>query len=354
MVKLGRSLAIITLITLAWGLIFLASSSVVDASRDFGDKWHFIKLQASWSIFGLLSMSFFSFFSHRRLTKFSALCLISTLIMLVLVLVPGIGLRLQGARRWIGVGIFTIQPAEFSKLLVGIYLSHLLLKPLSTTPFILITGMVTGLIIMQPDMGTGLVILIMALGLYFTSQKDAIKTLWIVPFFMVLAIISIIVSPYRRERVRTFLGLVNDPQGSSYQVRQGAIALGAGGIFGRGLGNSRQKYNFLPESSTDSILAIIGEESGLIGTTITVGLLGIICGLGFQIAKLATEPFSRNLAVAITCLIAAQSLLNFGAITGLTPLSGVPLPFISYGGSSLFVFLTGIGILVNISHSATT
>jgi cell division protein FtsW len=350
MVKLGRSLAIITITTLVWGLIFLTSSSVVDAARDFGDKWHYIKLQAGWSLLGLLSMIFFSLFPHQRLVRFSKACLITAVIMLVLVLIPGIGIRLQGARRWLGIGIFTIQPAEFSKLLLGIYLSRLLMIPVTIAPFLIIIGLTVGLIILQPDMGTGLIILVMALGIYFISQKQAIKTLWIFPLFMLLAVFSILVSPYRRERALTFLGLVDDPQGSSYQVTQGAIALGAGGVFGRGLGNSRQKYNFLPESSTDSILAIIGEEFGFLGTSVTIGLLGLICGLGFQVVKSAADPFSKNLAAAITCLIAGQSLLNLSAITGLIPLSGVPLTFISYGGSSLFVFLTGMGILINISR----
>jgi cell division protein FtsW len=328
----------------------VGSSSVVDAARNFNDKWYYFKLQALWTGIGFSALVFFSNFDHRQLQKHSFFLFVAAIISLVLVLIPGIGVKLLGARRWINIGV-SVQPSEITKLFSAIYFSSLLTKPNKHVQLVLTLVLICGLIMLEPDLGTTLVIIGMGFILYFGSggKLSHMFLISIVGLFAVGALV--ILSPYRLNRLKSYLDFGHDPQGSSYQIRQALIALGSGGILGEGIGQSKQKYTFLPESMTDSIFAIIGEELGMIG-----GLAVLVCFLilltkGLKVAQKAKSKFSSNLAISLTAILGFQAFINISAITALVPLTGIPLTFISYGGTSLLIMLSAAGMLINIAKS---
>ncbi len=332
-----------------FGLLMVGSSSVVDAARNFSDKWYYFKLQAGWLTIAAASLVFFSKFDHLRLQKYAFTLYLSSLVLLVLVLIPGIGNKIMGARRWIDFGLFTVQPAEVAKLCSAIYFSSLLTKTGKHAQFVVTSLAVIALIILEPDLGTALVVTGMCVALYFGSGGQ-LKKLFIAGLLGIIAVgMVILISPYRLGRVKSFLDISHDPLGSSYQIRQALIALGSGGPFGVGLGQSRQKYAFLPETTTDSIFAIIGEELGLMGTLPILGCYLALVLRGLKVAREASNKFSSNLALCLISVIGFQAFLNISAISALAPLTGIPLTFISYGGSSLVIMLTSTGILINIA-----
>lgn len=330
-------------------MIFEASSFI--SYRDFGDKYHYIKDQSIWSILGFLGMSIFSYFSYKRLYNFSLPLLITAIVLLILVFFPGIGVMLLGARRWINLGFFLLQPAEFVKLALTIYLaawfSHKEKGRFSA--FILLMGFVLLLIMLEPDMGTAGIILFEAILIYFLSGGSLSHFALVIPLVSLVSFILIKIEPYRFARLIAFLNVGQSLEKSSYHVKQILIALGMGGVTGVGLGNSLQKYAYLPENTTDSIFAIIAEEVGLIGSLVLIFLFILLVYRGFSIAIKCSDKFGKLLAGGITSFLAIQMLINLGAQTALIPLTGVPLPFISYGGSALVIDLCSIGILLNIS-----
>lgn len=332
-----------------FGLIMVGNVSVVEAYRDFGDKLYYLRLQMQWAGLGLLAFVAASFFDYRKL-KFLALpLLIFTLICLFLVLIPGLGASILGARRWLGIGPIRFQPAELAKLTFVLYLSSFFATKKSLLPFLTILGLMVFLIMLEPDLGTTVVLCATGLAVYFASGAPILTIGLIGLTGIVGGAVLILSSAYRRERLTTFLNPTTDPLGASYHIRQILIALGSGGLFGVGLGQSRQKYEYLPAVTTDSIFAVIAEELGFVGS---VAILLLFLGLiwrGFKIASRAPDDFGKLLAVGITSWVGFQALVNLGAMVALIPLTGVPLPFISYGGSSLVLVLTGMGILVNIA-----
>jgi len=329
----------------------VGSASVVDASRNFGDKWYYLKLQMMWSGIGLAGLLFFSRFNHLKLQKFALHMLVFNLFLLVLVILPGVGTSALGARRWINLGFFSVQPSEIAKITLAIYFSALFTKKDNFLPFITILGVVCGLVMLQPDLGTSLVIASSALLTYFGSGGRLSRLLAAVVLGIFAVTIMTIAAPYRLNRLKSYLDVSHDPLGSSYQIRQALIALGSGGIFGQGLGQSKQKYAFLPETTTDSIFAIVGEEFGFIGTATVLVAYTLLILQGYQIAKSAKNKFSANLATAITSVLGLQVFINISAISALLPLTGIPLSFISYGGSSLVIMLAAAGILININKT---
>lgn len=349
-----RIIFVLLIILLVFGLIMVGSASVVDAARDFGDKMYYLKLQALWAVIGLIGFFIASKFPHVRLEKISFFLFAGTIFLLLAVLIPGVGVKLQGARRWINLGFTTFQPAELAKLTLAVYFSTLLKKRNVFMPFLISLGLVIGLVMLEPDLGTSLVLVGMAAVIYFGGQGKVKNLLYILPVGITLGILLVVSSPYRLERIRTFLDYSHDPQGSSYQIRQSLLALGSGGLWGRGVGQSLQKYDYLPEVTTDSIFAVIGEEFGFFGGTIVILVFLAFIYEGFQIAKYAETEFSRNLALSITAIIGFQVFLNLSAITALLPFTGIPLTFISYGGSSLSVMMVSAGILANIDHEQKT
>ncbi|MEX2007837.1 MAG: putative lipid II flippase FtsW [Candidatus Levyibacteriota bacterium] len=337
-----------------FGLLMIYDASSFVAFRDFGDKYHYLKGQLFWAVAGISLMAAFSFFDYHRLHNLSLPLILVALIMLILVFIPGVGLNLLGARRWIDLKIFLLQPAEFVKLSLAIYLAAWFSKKEKgrILPFSLLVVLLLFLVILQPDMGTSVVILVEALAIFFLSGGNVFYFLSSIPILGALGLLLIKISPYRAERLATFLNPNQDIQSSSYHVKQILIALGNGGVFGVGLGNSLQKYAYLPENTTDSIFAIIAEELGFLGSAILIGVFAVVVWRGFKIAAGAPDNFGRLLAGGITTFLGAQMIINLGAQTVLLPLTGIPLPFISYGGSALIVDLCAVGILLNIARQS--
>lgn len=347
------SLAISVIILTFFGLFMIFDASSYVAFRDFGDKYHYIKDQFVWTLLGFGGLIFFSFFDYKKLYNLSLFILCLALILLVLVFVPGIGVHLLGARRWIDMGAFLLQPAEFVKLALAIYLAAWFSnKEKGRLPaFLLLMGLVLGLVMFEPDMGTAFVILSEAMAIYFLSGGNIAYFGFLMPLVFVGGLIFIKFSTYRAKRLEEFLNIDLSLESSSYHIKQILIALGVGGLTGVGFGNSLQKYAYLPESTTDSIFAIIAEELGFVGATILILFYLFIFWRCFHIAIYAKDNFGKLLGSGIATFLAIQTFINLGAQTALIPLTGIPLPFISYGGSSLIIDLCAIGILLNISQA---
>lgn len=333
-----------------FGLVMVGDASVVDAAKDFGDKWYYLKLQAAWAAVGIVGFFLASRWPYQKLIRLAPFALGTTIFLLIAVLIPGISSKLLGARRWLSFGSFSFQPAELAKLSSLLYFASLLKNPNKFVPFIIILGLLSTLIMLEPDLGTTLVLVGSSLITYFGSGSKLTPLLLTTPVLIILVLSLVLFSPYRLDRLKTFFDYSRDPLGSSYHIRQVLLSLGSGNIFGVGLGQSRQKYEFLPEVTTDSIFAIIAEEFGLIGSIATIALFSIFFYQGLKVVQASTEPFAVNLSLGITTWITLQALINISAMVALLPLTGIPLPFISYGGSSLVIVLLASGILVNIAR----
>lgn len=341
------------------GLITLFSASSVKAEALFGDPTYYLRHQLLYGILpGALLFLVGYRVNHRFLQRFSFVILIFTLALLFLLFLPQFGVSLKGATRWVKLGPIVIQPSEFFKLGFIIYLaSYFANRQGKVTrffevgvPFLIILGFVGFIFLSQPAAGTLGVIALTALGIYFLAGG---RTRDIVALGMAGAITLLFVvlsAPYRLQRVQAFLDPGRDPQGVNYQLNQALISIGSGGFFGVGIGHSRQKYNFLPETMSDSIFAIFAEEGGLVGSLFLLGILFFFSFRGLSIAKESQDNFARFLAGGITIWIVIQSLMNIGANSGLIPLTGIPLPFFSYGGSAMTAVLAASGILLNLSR----
>lgn len=351
MKKIDIFLAAIVIVLTFFGLLMVYEASSFMAFRDFADKYHYVKDQSLWIILGFISLVIFSLFDYHRLYNLSLPILLIAIILLILVFVPGIGVSLLGAHRWINARFFTIQPAEFVKLALAIYLSAWFSSKEKgrLLSFLILIGLVFLLVMAEPDMGTASIILFEALSVYFLSGANILSFVFLLPVLSVVGFIFIQLEPYRAQRLATFLNPNISLLTSSYHVRQILIALGMGGATGVGLGNSLQKYAYLPENTTDSIFAIIAEELGFVGSVVLIALFVMVAWRGFLIASRAKDTFGKLLAGSITSFLMIQVIINLAAQTALIPLTGVPLPFISYGGSALIVNLCSIGILLNIS-----
>lgn len=337
-----------------FGLLMIYDASSFVAFRDFSDKYHYLKGQFFWVLLGFAFLTFFTFFDYHRFYNLSLPLMVVSLALLVMVFIPGIGIKLLGAHRWIDLKVFLLQPTEFAKLSLAIYLAAWFSKKEKGRflAFSLLLGLLLMLIILQPDMGTAVVILGEALIVYFLSGGNMLYFAGSIPLLGVIGLILIKISPYRAERLATFLNPNQDVLASSYHVKQILIALGNGGVFGVGLGNSLQKYAYLPENTTDSIFAIIAEELGFLGSTVLICIMAVVVWRGFRIAGRAPDNFGKLLAAGVTTFLAIQMIINLGAQTILLPLTGIPLPFISYGGSALIIDLCAIGILLNIARQS--
>lgn len=336
-----------------FGLFMIYDSSSYIAFRDFADKYHYIKEQGVWAGIGMVVLLISSRFPYRGLYALSVPILISAIILLLLVFVPGVGIKVLGAKRWINLGFTTLQPAEFVKLSLAIYLAAWFSNKEKERflAFMLLVGVVFLLVMLQPDMGTGSIILFEAILLYFLSGASMKHFFILGPVVGLAGIVLILLEPYRAARLFSFMNL-HSLDDVSYHVKQILIALGSGGLIGVGAGNSLQKYAYLPENVTDSIFAIIAEEFGFFGASILIALYLVLIWRGFHIAMHAKDTFGKLLAGGIIGFLGFQIVLNLSAMTMLVPLTGVPLPFISYGGSALIINLCAIGILLNISRAS--
>lgn len=345
-----KTVALVILGLLVFGVVMVYDASSAQALASFNDKYFFLKEQIKWIILGIAAATGGFLFDYRKLKPFAFPGLIFSIVLLLAVFLPGVGVGAYGAHRWINLGFTVVQPSEIAKLALIVYLAVWLSAKgkASMGAFLLLIGLVGGLIMLEPDMGTTLVVVGAAVSIYFLSDNPIKSLLFVVPAGLLAAVLLAIQSPYRLKRITSFLDPNSDPLGASYHVRQALIAIGSGGILGIGLGNSRQKYSYLPEANTDSIFAIIGEEMGFIGC---LGLIIVFLFLYQRMARITLkveDPFGRLLGMGIICYLVIQTAINIGSMVAITPLTGVPLPFISYGGSALIIEMLSIGILFNI------
>ena len=352
-----RIVMVLACILIAVGIGMIYSGSAVMAQKRFGDSAYFLKRQLLWLAVGMVFLLVFARTDLKTLRSWGVPCLLIGLVALVAVLLPMIGVTVKGARRWLRFGVWTIQPAELVKVAVLLYLAHYLAKNSERIEDfrgfvrpLLVIGLVLGLIVVEPDLGTAAVIGLVTLSLLFIGgarlgHLSMIGLAALPALYLLISGVS-----YRRQRMLSFLDPWSDPEGSGFQVIQSFLALGGGGAFGVGLGEGHQKLFFLPEPHTDFVLSMLGEELGFLGTSVIILLLALFVAKGFMIALAAEDPFGRYLAFGVSFLVAFHTLINVGMISGLLPTKGLPLPFLSYGGSSLVVNMIGTGMLISVSR----
>lgn len=348
--KYDTKLLVITLVLTATGLVILADASAPIALREFSDKYFFVKQQALWAVAGLIFFIGTSVLNYKVWEKFATSFFIASLIGLLLVFVPGLGVKYLGAKRWIFLGNLSIQPSEILKLSLSVYFAKLASKKMKAAAYFIPLIVVFLLLMLQPDLGTAIVIAGIGMAQIFLAGVSIFYFLGAMLVGVLGVVVLILTSSYRKDRLLTFFEQTRDPLGKSYHIRQILIALGSGGIFGVGFGNSRQKYLYLPETATDSIFAVIAEELGFVGSFFIILAYIYFVWRGINVIKNAPDIFSKILASGIVTWIGGQALLNIGSMVAIIPLTGIPLPFISYGGSSLVAVLIGCGILLNISR----
>lgn len=357
--KPDMALISLLIILIVFGLVMLSSASVVLGQTKFSDPYIFLKKQILLGVIpGIIFFYGCYLFDFKFWQKLALPLLIFSLTLMLMVFLPFIGIEHAGARRWIGIGSFSFQPSELLKLAFIIYLASWLKNKRSanrslTLPFLSLLGAISLLIILQPDIGTLIVIIASSLAMYFAAGAPIKDMAKIAAVSLILFTAVTIFSPYRLNRIKTFFNRARDPLGISYQINQSILAIGSGGILGLGLGHSRQKFNYLPEVNADAIFAIIAEELGFIFSTILIGLFLAIGIKGIDIARKTENFFGKLVATGIAAWLLSQTLINISATAGILPFTGVPLPFISYGGTAMLFLLSGMGILANISRYAS-
>jgi cell division protein FtsW len=341
------------------GLVMIASASVIrsyEVSNGANNNF-FLTQQLFALIFGATALVVTTVVNHRVWKNMSVLILFFLIIALLLVYIPGISYVINGSHRWINIFGLVFQPSEIAKLLFVIYLASLLSAKHQDVPsfwkgfvpFLLVVGIVSGLVIIQPDLGTASVFILTAVAMYYYAGANIYHLSTLIPIGLLVLWLAVKAAPYRLNRIVAFINPNYDIQGISYHARQALIAVGSGGWLGLGFGKSIQKYNYLPEPMSDSIFAIISEELGFFRTALVMVLIGFFLYRCFTIASEAKDRFSKLLAYGISVWLAVQTLINLAAILGLIPLTGIPLTFISYGGTGLVVNLAAVGIMLNIS-----
>ncbi len=350
-------LSIVVFILVVFGLIMVSSASVVQSYENTGDTYHYFQHQLIYGvIIGLIAMFIFTRIPYEKYKKLGAAMLVSVFILLILVLI--LGRELGGSRSWIFIGDFSFQPTELIKLLFVMYLAVWFEKRQRKVqnfregflPFVILLAAIAMFIALQPDLGTMAVILLTAVVVFYEAGGKISHILVLMASSFAGLFVMLKMFPHAALRFTAFLHPELDPQGVGYQINQAVLALGSGGIFGLGLGNSRQKFNYLPEASGDSIFAIIGEELGFVFALIIIALFVVIALRGLRIARQTEDMFGKLVAVGITAWIVFQAFFNIAGIMNLIPFSGIPLPLISYGGSAMLVTLAAMGILLNISR----
>jgi cell division protein FtsW len=347
-----------TLCLIAAGAVMVYSSSSAESLLDgSGDPSYFLKRYVIYAAIGLVAMHLLSRRGTGFVKKVTPLLLVTAFGLCVAAMLPGVGVTVNGATRWIAAGPVQFQPSELLKVALILYGAQLLAtRPKAVQsvgglckPFLIVVGFACLLLLKQPDMGTALVICFATFCLLVASGARMRHIGMIVGVLLLLVTILAIAEPYRRARLMSFVDPWKDASGAGFQSVQAMIAMGSGGFFGRGLGESVQKIFYLPEAHTDMILAVVGEELGVVGVSALAALYGMIGYAGFRAAKAARDRYSKLLAAGVTSLILAQAVLNFFAVMGLAPLTGVPLPFVSYGNSNLIVLLGAMGLLLGVA-----
>lgn len=349
---------ITTLILVGIGFIMIYSTSAIHAWELHGDQYYFLKRQLLWGLIGTAAMLAGTLLRMEVLEKHAGKTFFISLALLVLVLFPSIGLQAGGARRWLGAGGLSFQPSEFAKLGVIFYTAYLLAKrkeapegfSSGVLPVIMPAVLASGLIVLQPDFGSAVLIAAITFAVLFLAGTKLKYLAALASAALPALVFLVVTAPYRLRRIFIFLDPWDDPLDSGYQVVQSFLAIGSGGLTGRGLGESVQKLYYLPESYTDFIFSIIGEEAGFIGAGFVLLLFAGLVFSGFRAAAGTDSKFAKLTGFGITAMIALQAVIHIGVVTGCLPPKGLPLPFISFGGSSLVASMFGAGLLANLAR----
>ena len=352
------SIAMTVVVLICIGIVMIYSSTSVYCQQLMGNSFYYLVRHLFFLILGLAFAFLIMAIDYRVLRKWAKPLLLSGIFLLMLVLIPGIGKESNGARRWFQLGTFNVQPSEFVKLAVLIYVSDFLARKKNKirdfqegfVPLMAVMGVVCALIVKQPDLGNSVSIAVLMLVLMFVAGAQ-LKHLGLI-FLAALPVVCFLIvkAPYRMARIMAFLDPWEDSLGIGFQLTQSQIALGSGGLFGVGLGRSIQKLFYLPAAHTDFILSILGEELGLVGTFIVIGLFMFLIWQGSKIAQKTTDDFGYFLSTGIVAMLGLQAVINIGVSIGALPTKGLPLPFVSYGGSALIANMIAVGLLLNISR----
>ncbi len=358
----NRSLLFSVLALVVIGLVTIASAGVFYGETRFGDDYFFLKRQLLGVGVGLIALFVFQYVDYRVWRRLAFPLFAVTVLALIAVLIPGVGDRVYGASRWLSIGAFSFQPSEMAKFAFVLYLAAWFSRKdrkmvgdfiEDLVPFLVVLGLVGFLIMKQPDTGTFGLIFLIAVSVYFIAGAKVSHLFGLFLSGMAMLAILIKVAPYRLQRFLVFMNPDFDPKGAGYQVNQALIAIGSGGLFGLGLGLSRQKFNYLPEPVTDSIFAIFSEEWGFFVSVLLIALFVFIAWQGLRIARQAPDDFGRYAAAGIVSWVIFQAFINIAAATALIPLTGIPLPFVSYGGTSIVFLMAAMGILIRIGKDST-
>ena len=344
----------------AVGVVMVLSASSVVSITSYGSAWYFFERQLLWTVLGLVAFVLVARIDYRKLRRYVRPLLVVTVAMLVLVLVPGFGVYVAGSRRWLGVGSWRFQPSEIAKLALLLFTADLLTRRKDELgdwrrvlrPALIVVACVAGLVMLEPDLDSTLLLGMIAAAVLVAGGIRLRHLMVVGGSGLALATMLALAAPYRRARVLTFLHPTADAGNTGYQIVQSLIALGTGGLTGVGLGAGSAKWHFLPNAHTDFIFAVIGEELGLVGSMLVLSLFVAFAVLGVRVAARAPDRFGMLLATGITVWVTAQAAINIGGVVGLLPVSGVPLPFVSFGGSSLVFTMVAAGMLANIARQS--
>jgi cell division protein FtsW len=340
------------------GLVMVGTASSVISIATYGTPWAILIREVMWMAIGVVALGVAVRVDYHALRRFSPVLLLITFGLLFVVLVPGLGVHAQGSSRWVGFGQFRLQPSELMKLALTLFAADFIARRLDEDasdrriigPLMLVTGFAAVLILAQPDMGTAMVLGCIALALLFVSGVRLGPVMKVMAALAGLALIVAVASPYRRARLLSFVNPSAHGSGSGYQVLQSEIGLGSGHLVGAGLGGGQAQWGYLPNAHTDFIFSVIGEELGIIGAVLVLVLLGSFVWLGIRAAMHSPDRFGALLALGLAAWVGAETLINVGAVVGVLPVTGIPLPFISFGGSSLVITMAAAGVLINVAR----
>jgi cell division protein FtsW len=349
-------LALVAVLNLI-GLVMVLSASSVESLRQFGSPWYYFERQLLWLAVGTAAFAVTARCDYRMWRRLGGLGLVATILLLLAVLVPGIGIAASGSSRWLGVGSWRVQPSELAKLAIILYAARVLDRRAarmadwrySMLPVLTAFVAVAALVMAQPDMGTTMVIACIVLAGLYVAGSPVRSIVGVMGLGVTSALVMALAAPYRWRRLISFLHPFADSSNTGYQLGQGLLALGSGHLAGLGLGASRASWGYLPNQHTDFIFAIVGEETGLIGSLLVLGLFAVFAVLGIRAACRAPDRYGALVAAGVTAWIVTQAAINIGAVVGLLPVTGVPLPFVSFGGSSLVITMAAVGLLANVA-----
>ena len=356
-VPTAPALAVLVAALCVFGLVMVGSASPVVSLLTYHSPWTIFFRQVLWMVVGIGALLIFARIDYRTWRRWSVPLVIGTLCLLLAVLVPGLGVTAGGSSRWIGFGLLRLQPSELMKLAMVVFAADIVVRRMDRdapskqviAPVMGVLVVSAALIIKQPDMGTAMVLSCIAFGILFMSGVSLTPLTKVLAAFAVIAVIFAFSDSYRRDRILSFVNPGAHQSGTGYQVWQSLIGLGSGHVFGLGLGGGREKWGTLPNAHTDFIFSVVGEELGLVGAVVVLLLFLALAWYGFRAAGRAPDRFGSLLAVGVTVWITSQAVINIGAVIGVLPVTGIPLPFISFGGSSLVITLAAVGILLNIA-----